>query len=216
MRRLKINFLMLVAFFASMLLFHVSTVNAATFAHVSQEERTLNTVYVYTEKTGEPVVGAHVFEVETNELLGVTGEDGFADFVASPDTLIRVVEPNYGEQQYMGPASGGCTVIAWTSDGKPVYSGDCPKRVASIYVYTAKTGEPVGGAHVFADETNELLGVTGEDGFADFMVTPATVIRVVEPNYGEQQYVGQTLGGCKVVAWGIDGKPIYDGNCPKR
>ena len=66
------------------------------------------------EQTGEPVVGAGVFRMPENELLGFTGSSG--RFVANvvPGTSLRVVEPQYGVQQASLVANGGFIWVAWT------------------------------------------------------------------------------------------------------
>ncbi len=50
----------------------------------------------------EPVIGAAVFNLETNQLYGHTGPDGLLHIQVAAGTRLRVVEPIYGVQQYEG------------------------------------------------------------------------------------------------------------------
>jgi hypothetical protein len=78
----------------------------------------------------------------------------------------------------------------------------------SIYVYTVETDEPVQGANVFDNETNELLATTGNDGYARLKAYDGQVVRIVEPDYGQQQAIltysssdVQAQSGPNVVGW---------------
>jgi hypothetical protein len=46
-----------------------------------------------------PVVGAKVFDNTTNMLLGVTGRKGSVAVKTSVGAVLRIVEPDYGQQQ---------------------------------------------------------------------------------------------------------------------
>ena len=55
---------------------------------------------------GTPVVGAKVFEHRNNTLLGITNSDGKLLLSVLNGTLLRLVEPDYGQQQSLRIVQG--------------------------------------------------------------------------------------------------------------
>lgn len=55
---------------------------------------------------GQPVVGAKVFDHRKNILLGVTGKNGDLLLTVPNGMLLRLVEPNYGQQQSLRIVQG--------------------------------------------------------------------------------------------------------------
>jgi hypothetical protein len=90
-------------------------------------------IYVYTVETNEPVQDANVFDYETNELLATTGSDGYARLKAHDGQMVRVVEPNYGQQQAiltyepsnLQAQSGPKGIVGWYTGrfAPTIYSG---------------------------------------------------------------------------------------------
>ncbi len=67
---------------------------------MSSAERLITVnVYVYMQSDNTPVEGAKVYNNQTGQLLGTTKDDGRVNIVISNGGTIRVVEPNYGQQQ---------------------------------------------------------------------------------------------------------------------
>ena len=64
-------------------------------------------------------------------------------------------------------------------------------------------GQPAAGVHIFDARTNRLLGQTRDDGRLQLQVASGTVLRAVEPVYGEQQYVGEPIYNDKgeIIGW---------------
>ena len=85
------------------------------------------------EDFGDPVVGARVFDMRSNELIAETNEEGNAYIDPIPGEY-RVVDPNYGDQQaivnypedfeYDEATGEEREIIGWTMDGKPVYADE--------------------------------------------------------------------------------------------
>lgn len=61
---------------------------------------------LWTNMGGAPVVGAKVFEHEVNKLLGETGKDGKLTITVENGTVLRLVEPSYGQQQALRLVQG--------------------------------------------------------------------------------------------------------------
>ena len=64
-------------------------------------------------------------------------------------------------------------------------------------------GEPVPGVYVFDARTNRLYGRTADNGRLDLSVAAGTVLRIVEPIYGQQQHVTEPVTQTKTepVVW---------------
>jgi len=85
------------------------------------------------EDQNDPVQGALVFNLETNELIAETDGEGNAYINPEPGAY-RVVDPNYGAQQaivhypedfeYDEQYGAEREVIGWTMDGKPIYADE--------------------------------------------------------------------------------------------
>ena len=85
------------------------------------------------DNESDPVQGATVFNMETNELIAITDEEGNSYIDPIPG-MYRVVDPNYGAQQaivnypedFEFDEQTGLEkeVIGWTMDGKPIYADD--------------------------------------------------------------------------------------------
>ncbi|MEM9921857.1 MAG: hypothetical protein AAF990_27380 [Bacteroidota bacterium] len=78
----------------------------------------------------DPVLGAVVFDMETNEPIGRTDQRGNVSITSNKPAWYRVVDPTYGRQQArvyfpddfeFGSDGKGRKVIGWTIDGKPIY-----------------------------------------------------------------------------------------------
>jgi len=82
------------------------------------------------EDQNDPVQGAMVFNMDTNELIAETNEEGNAYIEPIPGAY-RVVDPNYGAQQaivfypqdfeFDEQTGEEKEIIGWTMDGKPIY-----------------------------------------------------------------------------------------------
>lgn len=74
------------------------------------------------DETGEtwPAKGVHIFEAESNRLLGITREDGKVEVRVRHGASIRAVEPQYGEQQYQGEPiyNDKGEIIGWKAPSK--------------------------------------------------------------------------------------------------
>lgn len=57
----------------------------------------------------------------------------------------------------------------------------------TVKIVWLPSGDPVEGASVFRHSANELLGRTGKDGTFNTQLPNGTVVRLVEPKYGQQQ-----------------------------
>lgn len=81
----------------------------------------------------DPVHGARVFNMETNELIAETDGEGNA-YIEPVPGIYRVVDPEYGQQQaivkypdnfkYDRKTGTEREVIGWTINGDPVYGDD--------------------------------------------------------------------------------------------
>ena len=75
---------------------------------------------------------------------------------------------------------------AQTPPGNNLSLPDEPVEV-TVSIVWLPGGGPVAGASVFAHQTNELLGRTGRDGLITLTVRNGSILRLVEPTYGQQQ-----------------------------
>lgn len=64
------------------------------------------TVKIQWANSGKPVVGANIFNHQTNVLLAKTGKSGAATFTAKDGDILRLVEPKYGKQQALKYVQG--------------------------------------------------------------------------------------------------------------
>lgn len=72
---------------------------AALVAHSSAQQVQMTQMVRVLWTSMEPVAGAKVYNHTTNTLLGVTGADGIAVVTAPNGTTLRIVDPDYGQQQ---------------------------------------------------------------------------------------------------------------------
>ncbi len=121
----------------SLLLFFSCNQEESTFDESPQLEEIkkrnngLPVIFVHWgEDQNDPVQGALVFNLETNELIAETNDEGNAYIEPAPGAY-RVVDPNYGAQQaivyypddfaFDEETGEEKEIIGWTMDGKPIY-----------------------------------------------------------------------------------------------
>lgn len=83
--------------------------------------------------------------------------------------------------------SGCASTVTTPKQAAPLDLPDGFVEVTVDIVWTNRGGAPVEGAKVFEHATNKLLGETGKDGKLKLLVQNGTVLRLTEPNYGQQQ-----------------------------
>jgi hypothetical protein len=70
------------------------------------------------EPGGVPVVGANVYNHNTNALLGSTNSNGVVSITTAPSVPLRVTEPDNGSQSAIisgfDRAEDGATKVSWT------------------------------------------------------------------------------------------------------
>ncbi len=129
----RISFLM----FLSFLFFWSCQKDEVTLPEEVQTDNAVNlrsgpaVIYVHWgEDYTDPVQGARVFDMESNELISETNDEGSA-YIDPVPGVYRVVDPNYGAQQaivkypedfeYDEIYKKGRKVIAWDMNGNPIY-----------------------------------------------------------------------------------------------
>lgn len=75
-------------------------------ALLNMKKTMVDTLVEITWSDGTPVVGAKVFDHRQNTLLGVTDRDGKLLLNVLNGTLLRLVEPDYGQQQSLRLVQG--------------------------------------------------------------------------------------------------------------
>lgn len=101
-------------------------------------------------------------------------------------------------------AQGACTAKDSRNISVSMFAEDLITTTVTVY-YEAEDGArwPASGVRIFDAKTNQFYGHTNDQGIAAITVRAGTTIRAVEPQYGEQQYVGEPIYNDKgeVIGW---------------
>lgn len=104
----------------------------------------------------------------------------------------------------LAPASTGACVGADAFEVSASMFGQPVVHISVTYeTEDGSLGEPVPGVFVFDARTNRLYGRTDDNGRLDLSVAVGTVLRIVEPIYGQQQHVTEPVNQSKEepVVW---------------